>query len=166
MITLAATVYDGVLSDIRWRDADGGIWTVISNVDMRVFRSMTDFSDESGHWTLFLFVDELIEDFTDSAQTGGADTGLLTSTASLSPVELAALGAEKPAYVVLGLEGQLAPSALHEELGALHRHYAANREALLIRYRNAAALEEERRAWRDANPPSPRATVINFWKIK
>lgn len=58
-----------------------------------------------------------------------------------------------------------ANQALDPGLDALLTYYRANEEELRRTKARNKLLNEARQAWRNANPPEPEDTIINFWKV-
>lgn len=180
---LSATVYDRRFTKISWRDEHQQEWTILSNIDFRYLSGIGSFDDDRHHWMTFLFVHEV--DTAREAETVrlAAEKGLRykarnidhlltlappdffaapplrnSETSSLSPLPFY--------FIITESEASPIPDALYEELDALHQFYHDNEERLIVEYERRKVMNEARRAWREANPPEPKDTVINFWKVE
>ncbi|MCH8541687.1 MAG: hypothetical protein LAT58_13090, partial [Opitutales bacterium] len=190
-LNLSAVVYDHSFTKITWREQESGEeWTVLSNIDFRYLSGIGSFEDKNHYWQTFLFVDEIdsekekeIAPLAHTLQMQGesqiaSPTGDALRTADLwlnilpsdflptSPLHDSSTP-PPPEYLIIADAPETAiPAALYEELDALHQHYHANEERLIAEYERRKVINEARRAYREANPPEPKDTVINFWRAE
>ncbi len=180
---LSATVYDHRFTKITWRDEHQQVWTILSNIDFRYLSGIGSFDDDRHHWMTFLFVDEVETAREAETVRLAAEKGLhyrprnIDHLLTLAPPDFLAappLGnsgtsslSPLPAYLVITeSEASPIPEALYEELDALHQFYHDNEERLIAEYERRKVMDEARRDWREANPPEPKDTVFNFWKVE
>lgn len=170
-INLSATVYDQSFTEITWRDEDRQEWTILSNIDFRYLGGIGHFDDETHHWMTFLFVYEVDSEKQESIARRAAEEGFdytpRTADHWLSIIPGDFLSSPEPEYIIIAEHEEAAiPQALYEELDALHRHYHAHEERLIAEYERNKVMNEARRAYLEANPPKPKDTVINFWRVR
>lgn len=170
-LNLSATVYDQAFTEITWRDENRNEWTILSNIDFRYFAGIGHFDDERHRWITFLFVDEVNSDrearIARYAREKGFDYTPRTADRWLSRVPGDFLRSTESEYIVVAeSEESTIPQELYEELDALHRYYDTHEERLIAEYERNKVLKEARRAWHEANPPEPKDSVINFWRIR
>ena len=170
-LNLTALVFDDTFTEITWRDENHREWTVLSNIDFRYLGGMGSFEDDNYYWSTFLFVygvDSNEEaDIAQQAAAKGYEYEPHTADSWLSLIPEDFLVSGEPEYLIITEdEANTIPVALYEELDALHAHYKANEERLIAEFKRSKVLNEARRAWHEANPPEPKDTVINFWKIR
>lgn len=170
-LNLTAVVYDRTLTEITWRDEGHREWTILSNVDFRYLGGTGGFEDGTHQWLTFLFVDEVDSEKEAATARRAADEGFSYEPRTaerwrpLVPGDF--LFGTEPEYLLVATEERREiPAALFEELDALHSYYHAHEERLIADYYRNKALNEARRAWREANPPEPRDSVINFWRVR
>ncbi|MCH8474217.1 MAG: hypothetical protein LAT55_03205 [Opitutales bacterium] len=170
-LNLTATVYDQSFTEITWRDEDRQEWKIVSNIDFRYLGGIGHFDDETHHWMTFLFVYEVDSEKQESiarrATEEGFDYTPRTADHWLSIIPGDFLSSPEPEYIIIAEHEEAAiPAVLYEELDALHRHYHANEERLIADYERNKVMNEARRAYLEANPPKPKDTVINFWRVR
>jgi hypothetical protein len=170
-LNLTATVYDQSFTEITWRDEDRQEWTILSNIDFRYLGGIGHFDDETHHWMTFLFVYEVDSEKQESIARRAAEEGFdytpRTADQWLSIIPGDFLSSPEPEYIIIAQHEKAAiPQALYEELDALHRHYHAHEERLIAEYERNNVMNEARRAYLEANPPKPKDTVINFWRVR
>lgn len=177
-LNLTAVVYDpakggtgNTLTEITWRDEDRREWTILSNIDFRYLGGIGHFDDETHHWMTFLFVYEVDSEKEAETARRAAEKGFPYEPRSadhwLSLVPGDFLTSTEPEYLIIAEHEKAAiPAALYEELDALHRHYHAHEKRLIAEYERNQVMNEARRAWHEANPPEPKDTVINFWRVR
>jgi len=141
-LALAATVHDGPVSEITWRDRDGQEWIAWSPVHFGHLSQLASFRDGDIYWSMFILASE-------SDQPGP---------------EIPQSPDEGPAYFVLASDDEEVPTLLLEALDMLHRYHAAHAENLAAAYERRKALNKARREWHEQNPPAPEETIINFWR--
>ncbi len=160
-ISIHAKVFDHAVSKITWRDADGTSWQALSNVNFNHFSQVTSIKSPEGVWFLLPFVENI--DSARELELAGLAAAAGFVHEPRTPPPGVDFTPDVPEYVVFAESESDVPEALVLELDLLHAHYADNREILAARYERNKVLNEARRAWRKANPPEPRDTVINFW---
>lgn len=189
-LNLTALVFDDTFTEITWRDDNHREWTVLSNIDFRYLGGMGSFEDDNYYWSTFLFVYEVDSnneaDIAQQAAAKGYEYEPRTADSWLSLIPEDFLVSGEPEYLIVtsspqqraefqisnaeyqmvSPEARPVPVALYEELDALHAHYKANEERLIAEFKRSKVLNEARRAWHEANPPEPKDTVINFWKVR
>lgn len=170
-LNLTALVFDDTFTEITWRDDNHREWTILSNIDFRYLGGIGSFEDDNYYWSTFLFVygvDSNEEaDIAQQAAAKGYEYEPHTADSWLSLIPEDFLVSGEPEYLIITEdEANTIPVALYEELDALHAHYKANEERLIAEFKRSKVLNEARRAWHEANPPEPKDTVINFWKIR
>lgn len=168
MLTLTATVYDHTLTEITWRDEAHNEWTVLSNIDFRYLGSIGSFTDKQYAWMTFFFVNKVDSEQEAEIVRRAAEMGFSytprTPKRWLSMVPAGFLGSEEPEYLVIANKKEAIPAALYEELDVLHQYYHANEERLIAAYERNKVLNEARRLWHKANPPSDKEErILNFW---
>lgn len=163
-LNLTAVVFDHTFTEITWRDEKHREWTILSNIDFRYLRGIGHFEDESHYWMTFFFVYEVnSEEALDDRMLNTTHT--LEHWLTVMPEDF--LNSTKPEFLIFADdEKSEIPDALYEELDALHRHYHAHEKRLIAEYERNKVMNEARRAWHEANPPEPKDTVINFWKVR
>jgi len=134
-------------------------WT---NLDFRLLRVVGSFERGNRHYSYFGFVEKVARSTEAERSRRAADFGArYESRWTTPPVTFAADATE---YVWIGgAEG--VPGATVRAAEDLLAHMAENRGALETARRNAARLGEARRKQREANPPQPEDTVINFYPL-
>ncbi|TVP77431.1 MAG: hypothetical protein EA353_10495 [Puniceicoccaceae bacterium] len=169
-LNLTATVFDETLTKVTWRDESRMKWTILSNIDFRYLRGVVQFEDKTNRWMSFLFVDEVDSTREKEIALHAAEKGFQYEPRTLEPwlslVPADFMSSTEPEYIIMADSESTIPEALYEELDALHRHYAANEEQLIAAYEYDKVMSAARRAWHEANPPEPKDTVINFWKVR
>lgn len=168
-VNLSATVFDRKFSQITWRDKAHKEWKILSNIDFRYLGGIGQFEDETHHWVTFLFVDEVDTARQQEIALLAAEKGFPYEPRkpdpafSLAPADF--LSNPEPEYIVIADSEGAIPAALYEELDAVHRYYEANEERLIATYKRQRVMNGARQAWKAANPPEPKDSVINFWKV-
>ncbi|MCC5790343.1 MAG: hypothetical protein JJT75_11955 [Opitutales bacterium] len=179
-LNLSAVVYDRTFTEITWRDEDQREWTVLSNIDFRYLGGIGHFEDQSYHWMTFLFVDEVDSEKETQTARLAAEKGfdytprtaerwlniLPSDFLPTSPLHDSTTPSSPEYIIIAEHEGSAIPAELYEKLDALHQHYHAHEERLVAEYERRKVLNEARRAYREANPPEPKDTVINFWRVE
>ena len=170
-LNLTAVVYDQTLTEIIWRDEDRREWTILSNIDFRYLGGIGHFEDETHHWMTFLFVYEVDSEKETETARRATEKGFPYEPRSadrwFSLVPGDFLASSEAEYLIVAEDEKAdIPVALYEELDALHRYYHANEESLIAEYERNKVMNEARRAWHEANPPEPKDTVINFWRVR
>lgn len=170
-LNLTGIVYDQSFTKITWRDEEQSEWTVLSNIDFRYVDGFTHFEDENQRWSSFFLVHEVDSQkeaaFASHAAARGFPYVARSPERWLALLPNDFLTSGKPEYLIVTDGGKTEiPAALYEEMDALHRHYHAHEERLIAEYERNKVLIEARRAWHEANPPEPKDTVINFWRVE
>lgn len=170
-LNLTALVFDDTFTEITWRDDNHREWTILSNIDFRYLGGIGSFEDDNYYWSTFLFVYEVDSnkeaDIAQQAAAKGYEYEPRTADSWLSLIPEDFLVSGEPEYLIVTEDEATAiPVALYEELDALHAHYKSNEERLIAEFKRSKVLNEARRAWHEANPPEPKDTVINFWKVR
>lgn len=171
IIHLTAVVYDYTLTEITWRDEDRREWTILSNIDFRYLENIRPFHSEGHLWIPRISLHEVQSNEEIETASRLAERGFpvraRTTDHWLSLVPGDFLASPEPEYLIIAEDEKAAiPPALYEELDALHRHYHAHEERLIAEYERNQVMNEARRAWHETNPPEPKDTVINFWRVR
>jgi len=165
-ISMAATVYGGEYSEITWRDTEtGSEFTVWTNVNLEYLRPISSIQDEVYDYLYFGFVtsytqEDEIARLNFAKQQGFPD---VQSRWKTPPV---VFSTDQFEYVVIADNPSEVPQKLYRQMNAALGHYVANQAELEINHRNALTLQKARQEYLEANPPGPRPTMINFWKIE
>ena len=160
VLFLSAIVHAGPVTELRWFEA-GREHRAFSNIDFRHFGATAEVESAEAAWLLLLSVSEAPrpqEEPADSSQPKKA----------LTPVPSRERFSASRSEYLLADSGSAAPPspATLAALDALHLHYDARGEELLLRHsqREAERAKEAGRA--KENPPPPKQTIINFWPVR
>ncbi len=162
-LSLSATVYDRKLSEIQWRKGPLR-FTLLSNVDFNYLSMIGWLETDQTCWSTFFFVNN-VDSIREQRYARMAKERGAVYTPRPVP-DGSALDSQKADYVIYAEPGDGIPAELVEEMDALHRHYTANEQALKVTWHNRQELNKAHRAWQEANPPTPKDTVINFWPVR
>jgi len=163
-ISLGAKVFGDEHSEITWRDRETDeefvVWT---NVNLNYLSPVVSIRDGGYDYAYFGFVTKHTREEEKARRAFAAEKGFeVESRWKAPPVAFSGDGAE---YVVVAEDKSRVPAKLYRQMDALLGYYLTNREALETRHHNVAVLREAREKYREANPPEPRETVVNFWRI-
>jgi len=163
-ISMSANVYGDSHSEITWWDTETREeYTVWTNVSLNYLRPVSTIQAEGYDYMYFGFVSHYTSEGEAIRMKLAKEHGFdAESRMKTPPVRFS--GTE-PEYIVLAEDPARVPEKLYRQLDALIGYYAANREALEIEHKNARILAAARKKYLEENPPQPRETVVNFWKI-
>ena len=160
-VDFRATVYldggEAVGSEVTVRRAGAAhrFWT---NLDFRLLRVVGSFGRGDRHYSYFGFAEEVRRTREAERSRSGAR---YESRWKTPPV---AFAADAPEYAWAGGADDV-PEATVRAVEDLLAHIAENRDELETARRNATRLGKARRKLREANPPRPEDTVINFYPL-
>ncbi len=158
-IALTVLVFDGAVSEILWREEDHQIH-IITNFDGNYLRGIGSIETSTRTLDLFPFL-ENITSTDEAAIAAHADELGFDYTPRAVPANAKALPKGAVAYEIL-TDGPIPASTL-ESIQATFQHFTANEAAIRSAMDRETALNAARQAYREANPPQPRDTIINFW---
>jgi hypothetical protein len=165
-ISLGANVYGDEYSEITWRDArTGASFTVWTNVSLNYLRPVTSIQDEGYDYMYFGFVTTYTEEAELTRLQLAREMGFEAESRWKEPPVRFSPDKYKYEYVVIANKSDKVPEKLYRQLDAVLGHYLANKEALEISHHNAVTLEAARKKYLEENPPAPKQTMVNFWKI-
>lgn len=163
-IHLSAYVYDRSVTEVIWREPGGREWRIISNVDFNYLTGIGSFEDGTYAWSNFMALENVDTAAEQAKVLLAASQGVDYSPRTAPGAGLFA--SSDPEYLVYAESEAAVPEALYEELDALHQYYYAHRDRLIAEYERRKVLNKARQEWQKANPPQPKDTVINFWRVK
>jgi len=166
-ISMGANVYGDEYSEITWRDRESNSEFIVwSNVSLNYLRPIISIPDDDYDYTFFGFVTNYTREGEANriklAEAHGYHT--LESRWKMPPVEFSPDQFEY--VVVVADESTPVPEKLYRQLDAVLGYYVANRERLEVEHYNSVAIQKARREYLEENPPAPKRTMINFWKIE
>ncbi|GEM_PF-1552144 len=165
-ILMKATVYGDEYSEIIWRDAstDSEI-TVWTNVSLNYLRPVTSIESGNYDYMYFGFVTSYTVEGEASRLQFAADQGFpdIESRWKTPPVQFSP---DQFEYTVIADQSAEIPDKLFRQLSAALGYYLASRETLETEYLNSVTMENARRQFEEENPPAPKQTMINFWKVQ
>ncbi|MFW6218032.1 MAG: hypothetical protein ACOC4K_03455 [Verrucomicrobiota bacterium] len=163
-ISLGANVYGDEYSEITWRDTETRQeFTVWTNVSLNYLRPISTIRTEGFDYTYFGFVTPYTREGEQARIDFAAERGFeIESRWKEPPV---GFSEDRYEYAVVA-EGADVPEKLHRQLEAVLGHYVEHKEELEIGHKNAETLRAAREKYLRENPPRPRETVINFWRIE
>lgn len=162
-IHFSITVFDHQASELIWWDGQES-HTAISNIDFNHFAPLGGFDQDGVSWQFLCFVENIDSEKSFEFERLAREAGYDVSAPSAPDISM--LDTDKPNYAVYADDAELVPGAMIEALDALHRHYAIHGPRLEAQWKRTQILNEARRAWHEANPPIPRATITNFWPVR
>lgn len=164
-ISMSANVYDDAYSEITWRDTETGEeYTVWTNVSLNYLRPVSTIQAEGYDYMYFGFVSHYTSEGEAVRMELAKEHGFEAESRMKSPP--VRFSGTEPEYIVLAEDPAGVPEKLYRQLDALIGYYAANSAALEIEYMNSRTLAAAREKYLEENPPQPRETVVNFWKIE
>ncbi len=163
-VSLSATVFDHAVTEVRWWH-NGGEYVIWSSIDFNHMRSVSAFTDGwANYYALYFGIGNESRELIEKRNAMLAANGLAEVAIQRIPVLPAPpQGATGSYYVVVSAPSGGAERAAFEAIDALHRHYDANKADLIAEYNESEARRVAEEAYRKANPPVPRDSVIRFW---
>lgn len=152
MLSISASVHEGGFTVLRWSCMGNGWMEGLSNVDFRLLTGLGQIETQDHYYSLVM--------------SAGADPSDLTPEQALQKQALPADGSS--AFVLTN--GKTVFTTDEEQavmaMAVLHDYFEANREMLGQRHAQREAEREARElAQRNASPPPPRHSVIQFWPL-
>lgn len=163
-ISMGANVYGDEYSEITWRDRESKselvVWT---NVSLNFLRPISTIQTEEYDYMYFGFVTPYTREDEQARIEFAAERGFeVESRWKEPPVKFSE---DRYEYVVMA-DGADVPEKLYRQLDAVLGYYVAHKEELEIEHKNALTLQEAHEKYKRENPPQPKETLINFWKIE
>ena len=165
-ISMGANVYGDEYSEITWRDTETNVGFIVwTNVNLSYLRPITSIQDEEYDYMYFGFVTNYTREDEAARLEFAKEKGFsdVVSRWKTPPVQLSP---DQFEYVVVVDSATAVPQKLYRQLNAVLGHYVANQEDLETAHHNSVALENARRKYLEENPPAPKQTMVNFWKIE
>ena len=165
-ISMGANVYGDEYSEITWRDRETNsefiVWT---NVSLNYLRPIISVEDDDYDYMYFGFITNYTREGEAERLQFAQDRGFdnVESRWKTPPVEFST---DQFEYVVIADASTQVPEKLYRQLNAVFGYYVANQEKLEVDHLNSVTLENARRKFLEENPPAPKQTMINFWKIE
>lgn len=164
-ISLGANVYGDSHSEITWRDTETGArFTVWTNVSLNYLRPVSSIQAKNYDYMYFGFVTPYTKEDEQRHIQIAREHGVEVESRWKEPPVAFTGGSYE--YIVITEDTAKVPDKLYRQLDALIGHYVAHREELEIEYENSQTLEAARQQYLKENPPQPRETLVNFWKIE
>lgn len=164
MITLHATNYDDLYSEIVWQD-QGIRYTIWTNICTQYLRAIGSFDFNEVNYSYFGFVDQVDSLVEADRPFEETDFGLLQQPSRWKnpPVELSD---SEPEYVVIAEDSDQVPEKLFEQMDAILSFYIENEDTLRIEHMNAETMQRARETYRENNPEEPEDSLIILWPEK
>ena len=163
-ISMGANVYGDEYSEITWRDRETKSELVVwSNVSLNFLKPISTIQTEEYDYMYFGFVTPYTREDEQARIEFAAERGFeVESRWKEPPVKFSE---DRYEYVVMA-NGADVPEKLYRQLDAVLGYYVAHKEELEIEHKNAQTLQEAHEKYKRENPPQPKETLINFWKIE
>jgi len=164
-ISMGANVYGDEYSEITWRDRETkSEFTVWTNISLNYLSPIHSIEDDAYEYLYFGFVTNYTREGEAKRLKMGKAHGYVDveSRWKSPPVKFSP---DRFEYVVVEEAETEVPEKLYRQLDAMFGYYVANRENLEIQQRNSEVMRAARKKYLEANPPVPKRTMINFWKI-
>lgn len=159
MISIHATNYDQLYSEITWRD-DAEKFTVFTNIPLTYLQVIGSFEFEDVHYSYFGFVDQIDSDAERERVTNSSLHGhSYKSRWKDAPVSFSR---EKEYVVVTEHEDVIIPEKLYDQMSAILGYYTQNEETLRVSYENAQRMRKAYSDYREKNPPQPEDSVVIY----
>lgn len=152
LLTISASVHEGGITRLRWSCDGRTELEAISNVDFRLLAGMGNVETDTHYYALIL--------------AAGEDPDVLRPEQAAVAQTLS--GESGPAFMLLENRPGFTPEEQQAiaAMETLHDYFDAHRDELAQRHAQREAEREARMlAERNAPPPPPRHSVIQFWPL-
>jgi hypothetical protein len=160
LLLMGATVIAHQITEILWKSSTGKTFRAFSDIDFNLFVGVAGFDTDTASYSLFLNCGN------ERRTPAQIQANAVAQGLPVKPIPSLDQFPQGHSGYIMVTEMYGMPFDAYDlaDMDALHQYFDANKTALQQAAQVRRAQEANREAWRKAHPPSPKDTVIRYWR--